>query len=114
VAFILLTLVRTLRSNLHCIHKNLTGALFFSQLIFVVGINRTENPVRPVFLALARGVPHAVIWLCLSVFLEGRTPHHLPRRGCGRRLFPAPEVQVWQGIPQKSGLFGPSCGFMPS
>ncbi|XP_073940810.1 cadherin EGF LAG seven-pass G-type receptor 1 isoform X2 [Castor canadensis] len=44
VAFILLTLVRTLRSNLHCIHKNLTGALFFSQLIFVVGINRTENP----------------------------------------------------------------------
>nr|XP_027810409.1 cadherin EGF LAG seven-pass G-type receptor 1 isoform X1 [Marmota flaviventris] len=44
VAFILLTLVRTLRSNLHSIHKNLIGAIFCSQLVFVVGINQTENP----------------------------------------------------------------------
>ncbi|XP_008592119.1 PREDICTED: cadherin EGF LAG seven-pass G-type receptor 1, partial [Galeopterus variegatus] len=44
VAFVLLALIRTLRSNLHSIHKNLIGALFFSQLIFVVGINQTENP----------------------------------------------------------------------
>ncbi|XP_075816371.1 cadherin EGF LAG seven-pass G-type receptor 1 isoform X1 [Microtus pennsylvanicus] len=44
VAFVLLSLVRTLRSNLHSIHKNLIGALFFSQLIFLVGINQTENP----------------------------------------------------------------------
>lgn len=47
VAFILLALVRTLRSNLLGIHKNLIGALFFSQLVFVIGIAQTENPVRP-------------------------------------------------------------------
>ncbi|XP_034499585.1 cadherin EGF LAG seven-pass G-type receptor 1, partial [Ailuropoda melanoleuca] len=47
VAFVLLTLVRTLRSNLHGIHKNLIGALFFSQLVFVIGIAQTGNPVRP-------------------------------------------------------------------
>lgn len=46
VAFILLALVRTLRSNLHGIHKNLIGALFFSQLVFVIGITQTGNPVR--------------------------------------------------------------------
>ncbi|XP_060044769.1 cadherin EGF LAG seven-pass G-type receptor 1 isoform X2 [Erinaceus europaeus] len=44
VAFVLLTLVRTLHSNLHNIHKNLIVALFFSQLVFVVGIAQTENP----------------------------------------------------------------------
>ncbi|XP_044771248.1 cadherin EGF LAG seven-pass G-type receptor 1 [Neomonachus schauinslandi] len=44
VAFILLVLVRTLRSNLHGIHKNLIGALFFSQLVFVIGITQTGNP----------------------------------------------------------------------
>uniref|UniRef100_H0VPZ8 Cadherin EGF LAG seven-pass G-type receptor 1 n=1 Tax=Cavia porcellus TaxID=10141 RepID=H0VPZ8_CAVPO len=44
VAFILLTLARTLRSNLHSIHRNLTAALFASQLVFVVGISQTENP----------------------------------------------------------------------
>lgn len=47
VAFVLLTLVRTLRSNLHGIHRNLIGALFFSQLVFVIGITQTGNPVRP-------------------------------------------------------------------
>ncbi|KAB0396618.1 hypothetical protein E2I00_020147 [Balaenoptera physalus] len=44
VAFVLLALVQTLRSNLHGIHKNLIGALFFSQLVFVIGIAQTENP----------------------------------------------------------------------
>nr|XP_055185393.1 LOW QUALITY PROTEIN: cadherin EGF LAG seven-pass G-type receptor 1 [Nyctereutes procyonoides] len=44
VAFVLLALLRTLRSNLHSIHKNLIGALFFSQLIFVIGITQTGNP----------------------------------------------------------------------
>ncbi|XP_048195279.1 cadherin EGF LAG seven-pass G-type receptor 1 [Perognathus longimembris pacificus] len=44
VAFVLLALARTLHSNLHSTHRNLTGALFSSQLVFVVGINRTENP----------------------------------------------------------------------
>ncbi|XP_038612021.1 cadherin EGF LAG seven-pass G-type receptor 1 [Tachyglossus aculeatus] len=42
--FLLLALIRTLRSNLHSIHKNLVAALFFSELVFVVGINQTENP----------------------------------------------------------------------
>ncbi|XP_036762497.2 cadherin EGF LAG seven-pass G-type receptor 1 isoform X3 [Manis pentadactyla] len=44
VAFVLLALVQTLRSNLHDIHRNLVGALFFSQLVFVIGIAQTENP----------------------------------------------------------------------
>uniref|UniRef100_A0A8C9EAL3 Cadherin EGF LAG seven-pass G-type receptor 1 n=1 Tax=Phocoena sinus TaxID=42100 RepID=A0A8C9EAL3_PHOSS len=43
-AFVLLALVQTLRSNLHGIHKNLIAALFFSQLVFVIGIAQTENP----------------------------------------------------------------------
>ncbi|XP_012927900.2 cadherin EGF LAG seven-pass G-type receptor 1 isoform X1 [Heterocephalus glaber] len=44
VAFVLLTLVQTLRSNLHSIHRSLTAALFSAQLVFVVGISQTENP----------------------------------------------------------------------
>ncbi|XP_033089453.1 cadherin EGF LAG seven-pass G-type receptor 1 isoform X2 [Trachypithecus francoisi] len=44
VAFVLLSLVRTLHSNLHSIHKHLAAALFLSQLVFVIGINQTENP----------------------------------------------------------------------
>uniref|UniRef100_A0A673U7R4 Cadherin EGF LAG seven-pass G-type receptor 1 n=1 Tax=Suricata suricatta TaxID=37032 RepID=A0A673U7R4_SURSU len=44
VAFVLLMLVRTLRSNLHGIHRNLVAALFLSQLVFVVGITQTGNP----------------------------------------------------------------------
>nr|XP_039319215.1 cadherin EGF LAG seven-pass G-type receptor 1 isoform X4 [Saimiri boliviensis boliviensis] len=44
VAFVLLSLVRTLCSNLHSIHKHLAAALFLSQLVFVMGINQTENP----------------------------------------------------------------------
>ncbi|KAM6162185.1 cadherin EGF LAG seven-pass G-type receptor 1 [Erethizon dorsatum] len=44
VAFVLLTLARSLHSNLHSIHRNLTAALFSTQLVFVVGISQTENP----------------------------------------------------------------------
>ncbi|XP_017706232.1 PREDICTED: cadherin EGF LAG seven-pass G-type receptor 1 [Rhinopithecus bieti] len=44
LAFVLLSLVRTLHSNLHSIHKHLAAALFLSQLVFVIGINQTENP----------------------------------------------------------------------
>lgn len=46
ITFILLVLIRTLRSNLHSIHKNLVAALFFSELVFLIGINQTDNPVR--------------------------------------------------------------------
>nr|XP_054098289.1 cadherin EGF LAG seven-pass G-type receptor 1 isoform X2 [Callithrix jacchus] len=44
VAFVLLSLVHALCSNLHSIHKHLAAALFLSQLVFVMGINQTENP----------------------------------------------------------------------
>ena len=63
VAFILLSLVRTLRSNLHSIHKHLAVALFLSQLVFVIGINQTENPVWP---------------LCSPPHCLGRTLEQLP------------------------------------
>ncbi|XP_053440843.1 cadherin EGF LAG seven-pass G-type receptor 1 isoform X3 [Nycticebus coucang] len=43
VAFMLLALVRTLRSNLHSIHRNLIAALSLTQLVFVLGIHQTEN-----------------------------------------------------------------------
>lgn len=49
LTFILLVLIRTLRSNLHSIHKNLVAALFFSELVFLIGINQTENPVGNTF-----------------------------------------------------------------
>lgn len=57
ITFILLVLIRTLRSNLHSIHKNLVAALFFSELVFLIGINQTENPVR--------------VTLCLLLVLSG-------------------------------------------
>uniref|UniRef100_A0A4W3HTH2 Cadherin EGF LAG seven-pass G-type receptor 1 n=1 Tax=Callorhinchus milii TaxID=7868 RepID=A0A4W3HTH2_CALMI len=44
VTFLFLVLVRILRSNLHDIHKNLVAALFFSELVFLIGINQTDNP----------------------------------------------------------------------
>lgn len=44
LTFILLCLLRRLRSNLHAIHKNLVAALFFSELVFLLGINQTDNP----------------------------------------------------------------------
>ncbi|XP_031438509.1 cadherin EGF LAG seven-pass G-type receptor 1 isoform X2 [Clupea harengus] len=44
LTFILLALLRRLRSNLHDIHKNLVAALFFSELVFLIGINQTDNP----------------------------------------------------------------------
>lgn len=45
LAFVLLALARSLRSNLLGIHRNLVVALFFSQLVFVVGIAQTRRPV---------------------------------------------------------------------
>ncbi|XP_030628227.1 cadherin EGF LAG seven-pass G-type receptor 1 [Chanos chanos] len=43
LTFILLAILRKLRSNLHSIHKNLVAALFFSELVFLIGINQTDN-----------------------------------------------------------------------
>ncbi|XP_057179691.1 cadherin EGF LAG seven-pass G-type receptor 1 isoform X2 [Triplophysa rosa] len=44
LTFILLAILHKLRSNLLSIHKNLVAALFFSELVFLIGINQTENP----------------------------------------------------------------------
>ncbi|KAM3859079.1 cadherin EGF LAG seven-pass G-type receptor 1 [Diretmus argenteus] len=44
LTFILLCLLHRLRSNLHAIHRNLVAALFFSELVFLLGINQTDNP----------------------------------------------------------------------
>uniref|UniRef100_A0A7N8XFW1 Cadherin EGF LAG seven-pass G-type receptor 1a n=1 Tax=Mastacembelus armatus TaxID=205130 RepID=A0A7N8XFW1_9TELE len=44
LTFILLCLLRRLRTNLHAIHRNLVAALFFSELVFLLGINQTDNP----------------------------------------------------------------------
>nr|KAF6277507.1 cadherin EGF LAG seven-pass G-type receptor 1 [Pipistrellus kuhlii] len=52
VAFVLLALVR-LRSNLHCAHRNLVGALFLSQLVFVVGVTQTGNRFLCTLVAIA-------------------------------------------------------------
>ncbi|XP_078727412.1 cadherin EGF LAG seven-pass G-type receptor 2-like isoform X2 [Lampetra fluviatilis] len=43
VAFLVLLCLRSLRSNRCTIHKNLIVAIFFSELIFLIGINQTEN-----------------------------------------------------------------------
>uniref|UniRef100_A0A3P8W458 Cadherin EGF LAG seven-pass G-type receptor 1 n=1 Tax=Cynoglossus semilaevis TaxID=244447 RepID=A0A3P8W458_CYNSE len=44
LTFILLCILRRIRSNLHAIHRNLVAALFFSELVFLLGINQTDNP----------------------------------------------------------------------
>uniref|UniRef100_A0AAV2IVZ2 Uncharacterized protein n=1 Tax=Knipowitschia caucasica TaxID=637954 RepID=A0AAV2IVZ2_KNICA len=44
LTFILLCVLRRLRSNHHSIHKNLVAALFCSELVFLLGINQTDNP----------------------------------------------------------------------
>ncbi len=46
ITFILLAILHKLHSNLHSIHKNLVAALFCSELVFLIGINQTDNPVR--------------------------------------------------------------------
>ncbi|XP_068955424.1 cadherin EGF LAG seven-pass G-type receptor 1 [Petaurus breviceps papuanus] len=52
MAFLLLLLLRTLRANLHSIHRNLIAALFSSQLVFVIGIDQTENPFTCTVIAI--------------------------------------------------------------
>lgn len=49
ITFILLCLLRRLHSNLHAIHRNLVAALFFSELVFLLGIDKTDNPVSCFF-----------------------------------------------------------------
>lgn len=46
VTFLFLTLLRALRSNQHGIRRNLTAALGLAQLVFLLGINQADLPVR--------------------------------------------------------------------
>lgn len=63
LTLILLCLLRRLRSNLHAIHRNLVAALFFSELVFLLGINQTDNLVG-VFLAISKASACTVQTLC--------------------------------------------------
>lgn len=47
LTFLFLTLLRALRSNQHGIRRNLTAALGLAQLVFLLGINQADLPVRP-------------------------------------------------------------------
>lgn len=46
ITFLFLTLLRALRSNQHGIRRNLTAALGLAQLVFLLGINQADLPVR--------------------------------------------------------------------
>uniref|UniRef100_A0A6Q2YAY3 Cadherin EGF LAG seven-pass G-type receptor 1 n=1 Tax=Esox lucius TaxID=8010 RepID=A0A6Q2YAY3_ESOLU len=52
ITFLLLAILRMLRSNLHSIHKNLVASIFLSELIFIFGINQTGNPFLCTVVAL--------------------------------------------------------------
>ncbi|KAL4624920.1 cadherin EGF LAG seven-pass G-type receptor 1 [Arapaima gigas] len=62
LTFILLVTVRKLRSNLHGIHKNLVAAIFLSELVFVTGINQTDNPFVCTVIAIL------LQYLCMCTF----------------------------------------------
>lgn len=98
VAFVLLALVRTLRSNLHSIHRNLIGALFSSQLVFVIGVTQTGNPVRPLPPSPA---PPPRVWPCdLSEAGAVLTfTHHGASGGCSR-----PALGSWESPASQAGL----------
>lgn len=49
LTFLFLTLLRALRSNQHGIRRNLTAALGLAQLVFLLGINQADLPVRSPF-----------------------------------------------------------------
>ncbi|XP_034530111.1 cadherin EGF LAG seven-pass G-type receptor 1 [Notolabrus celidotus] len=69
LTFILLCLLRWLRSNLHAIHRNLVAALFFSELVFLLGINQTDNP----FVCTVIAILLQYFYLCTFawMFVEG-------------------------------------------
>ncbi|XP_029969262.1 cadherin EGF LAG seven-pass G-type receptor 1 isoform X2 [Salarias fasciatus] len=69
LTFILLCLLRRLRSNLHAIHRNLVAALFFSELVFLLGINQTDN----VFVCTVIAILLHYFYMCTFawMFVEG-------------------------------------------
>ncbi|XP_036375616.1 cadherin EGF LAG seven-pass G-type receptor 1 [Megalops cyprinoides] len=75
IAFVLLAIVHKLRSNLHSIHKNLVGALFFSELVFLIGINQTDNP----FVCTVIAILLHYFYMCTFawMFVEGLHIHRM-------------------------------------
>uniref|UniRef100_A0A4W5NWW5 Cadherin EGF LAG seven-pass G-type receptor 1b n=1 Tax=Hucho hucho TaxID=62062 RepID=A0A4W5NWW5_9TELE len=69
ITFLLLAILRKLRSNLHSIHKNLVVSIFFSQLILLFGINQTEN----VFMCTVVAILLHYFYMCTFawMFVEG-------------------------------------------
>ncbi|XP_056280684.1 cadherin EGF LAG seven-pass G-type receptor 1 isoform X6 [Pseudoliparis swirei] len=69
LTFILLCLLRRLHSNLHAIHRNLIAALFFSELVFLLGINQTDNP----FVCMVIAILLHYFYMCTFawMFVEG-------------------------------------------
>eukprot|EP00066_Takifugu_rubripes_P026394 XP_011615660.1 PREDICTED: cadherin EGF LAG seven-pass G-type receptor 1 [Takifugu rubripes] len=69
VTLILLCLLRRLRSNLHAIHRNLVAALFFSEFVFLLGINQTDN----VFVCTVIAILLHYFYMCTFawMFVEG-------------------------------------------
>uniref|UniRef100_A0A8C3AZF1 Cadherin EGF LAG seven-pass G-type receptor 1 n=1 Tax=Cyclopterus lumpus TaxID=8103 RepID=A0A8C3AZF1_CYCLU len=69
LTFILLCLLRRLHSNLHAIHRNLVAALFFSELVFLLGINQTDNP----FVCMVIAILLHYFYMCTFawMFVEG-------------------------------------------
>uniref|UniRef100_H3BZ58 Cadherin EGF LAG seven-pass G-type receptor 1 n=1 Tax=Tetraodon nigroviridis TaxID=99883 RepID=H3BZ58_TETNG len=69
ITLILLCLLRRLRSNLHAIHRNLVAALFFSELVFLLGINQTDN----VFVCTVIAILLHYFYMCTFawMFVEG-------------------------------------------
>uniref|UniRef100_A0A3Q4I0J7 Cadherin EGF LAG seven-pass G-type receptor 1a n=1 Tax=Neolamprologus brichardi TaxID=32507 RepID=A0A3Q4I0J7_NEOBR len=69
ITFILLCLLHRLRTNLHAIHRNLVAALFFSELVFLLGINQTDN----VFVCTVIAILLHYFYMCTFawMFVEG-------------------------------------------
>lgn len=59
LAFLFLTVLRALRSNQHGIRRNLTAALGLAQLVFLLGINQADLPVR--YLSLPGDRPQLLV-----------------------------------------------------
>uniref|UniRef100_A0A3B3SA85 Cadherin EGF LAG seven-pass G-type receptor 1 n=1 Tax=Paramormyrops kingsleyae TaxID=1676925 RepID=A0A3B3SA85_9TELE len=69
LTFILLAAVRKVRSNLHNIHKNLVAALFLSELVFLIGINQTDNPFVCMMVAIL--LHYCCVCIFAWMFVEG-------------------------------------------
>ncbi|KAK6318507.1 hypothetical protein J4Q44_G00117980 [Coregonus suidteri] len=69
ITFLLLAILRKLRSNLHSIHKNLVVSIFLSELVFLFGINQTEN----VFMCTVVAILLHYSYMCTFawMFVEG-------------------------------------------